>query len=117
MLPALIIPMKSISKSRHEHLKASIEELELLLQESRIVDSSSIYSNLMQGKEQMEMLFKQYEMLLAQVAKVVEDYSNLSVHVKGELLGKHLKNMQKKMKREDPMYRHLHLAVHFLYNA
>jgi hypothetical protein len=109
--------MKSISKSRHEHLRASIEELELLLQESRIVDSPSIYSDLVQGKEQMELLFKQYEMLLAQVAKVVQDYSSLSAHVKGELLGKHLKNMQKIMKPEDPMYQHLHLAVHFLYSA
>ena len=109
--------MKSISKSRHEHLKASIDELELLLQESRIVDAPSIYNDLVQGKEQMEMLFKQYETLLAQIAKIVQDYSNLSVHVKGELLGKHLKSIQKIMKPEDPMYQHLHMAVHFLYSA
>ncbi len=117
MLSVLVIPMKSISKSRHEHLRASIEELELLLQESQIGDSPSIYSDLVQGKEQMEILFKQYETLLAQVAKIVQDYSNLSVHVKGELLGKHLKSMQKQMKPTDPLYQHLHLAVHFLYSA
>jgi hypothetical protein len=55
--------------------------------------------------------------LLAQVAKVMQDYSKPSVHVKGELLGKHLKSMQKQLKPTDQMYQHLHLAVQFLYIA
>lgn len=94
-----------------------MEELEKILQESCTADSSSAYINLVQGKEQLELLFKEYDMLLEQIAKIVQDYSNLSVHVKGELLGKHLKNMQKLMPPEDPMYKHLRLAVHFLYSA
>lgn len=109
--------MNSISRSKHEHLKASMEELKLLLQDPYLINSSLTSTDLELKKEQLELLFKEYGTLLAQIAKIVEAYSNLSVNIKSELLGKHLKSMQKIMKPGDPLYQHLHLAVHFLYSA
>lgn len=92
-----------------------MEELEYVLIEISYANDPQLLSELSKKRGKLEEQYDRYKSLLFQLERVTKAYEELSADIRTNLLGKHLKELQKTVKPECPGYIHLHQGVQLLY--
>lgn len=105
--------MHGISKSRHEHLKDALLQMDGLLKECNL-DCCYIQQAADYNRE-LESLYQNYQRLLKELSRQITDYEFLYIEVNVQFLGKKLKQLKTVISTEKPAFSVLQSSIKLAY--
>ncbi|RLJ69579.1 hypothetical protein [Pedobacter alluvionis] len=94
--------MHGISKSRHEHLKAALLQMEGLLSERQ--KECGCLQQAIDYNRELEIMYRTYERLLSELAGQITAYEIFHNQVKVQFLAKKLKELKKEISVQKPAF-------------
>jgi hypothetical protein len=107
--------MHGISRSRHEHLKDALLQMEGLLKECDL--EPSCLQQAMEYNRELESMYQNYQRLLKELSRQITDYEILYIEVKVQFLGKKLKQLKKEIPVEKPAFSVLQASIKLAYGT
>lgn len=107
--------MHGISKSRHEHLKDALLQMEGLLKECNL--ECCFLQQAVDYNRELESMYQNYQQLLKELSRQITDYEILYIEVKVQFLGKKLKQLKKEIPTEKPAFSVLQANIKLTYGT